>query len=342
MRKSVTTTINLALQGGGSHGALAWGILDKLLEDGRITFDAVSATSAGAMNAAVLAHGLASGGKEDAREALGTFWKMISEVGELFGPVRLTPLEQFFGMNIESTASYAYINLLERLFSPQQLNPLNMNPLRDILEKIVDVDKISLSNELKLFISATNVKTGKIKVFENKELTIDAIMASACLPSLFQAVKINEDYFWDGGYMGNPAIFPLIYNSDCRDILILHTNPIYRDSVPESVTDIINRTNEISFNSSLMREMRAIDFVTKMLDNGWIKDEYKNNIKRMYMHAIRADTSMQSFSAASKLDVRWAFISSLFEKGRQQAAEWLEKNYCHIGKRTSIDMNEYL
>ena len=335
-------TINIALQGGGAHGALAWGVLDQLLEDGRIKFDSISATSAGAMNAAVLAHGLAVGGNEGAREALHTFWKKVSDAGDLYCPLKNYPLENLLGIKVENSMSYFCMDLLTKMLSPYQLNPLNFNPLRDILEECVDFERIKLSKKLKVFVSATNVKTGKIKVFENKDISLDAVMASACLPFLFQAVKIDEDYFWDGGYMGNPAIFPLIYNSPSRDILIIHINPIQRDQVPESPTDILNRMNEISFNSSLMREMRAIAFVSKMLDNGWIKDEHMKHMKRLYMHAIRADVSMQSFSVASKMNTDWTFIRQLYMDGRLQAAEWMSKNFSSLGKKTTIDMDEYL
>ena len=334
--------MNLALQGGGAHGALAWGVLDKLLEDGRITFDSVSATSAGAMNAAVLAQGLVTGGNDGAREALGKFWKMISEAGKLYSPMKTTPLESLFGIKMENSMSYFMMDLMSKMLSPYQLNPFNFNPLRDILEKNVDFDTIKYSKKLKVFISATNVKTGKIKVFENKDMSLDVVMASACLPFMFQAVKVEEDYFWDGGYMGNPAIFPLIYNSKCADILIIHINPIYREQVPESAADILNRMNEISFNSSLMREMRAIAFVSKLLDNGWIKDEYKKNMKRLFIHAVRADVTMQSFSVASKMNTEWGFIKQLYEEGRRQGAVWLKQNFAHVGKRTSIDIDEYL
>ncbi|QBR85010.1 patatin-like phospholipase family protein [Legionella israelensis] len=334
--------INLALQGGGAHGALAWGIIDKLLEDGRVSFDSISATSAGAMNAAVLAYGLARGGNDAAREALHSFWKMISDAGELYSPIRSTPIESFFNVKMEHSMSYFLFDLLTKIFSPYQLNPFNFNPLREVLEKNVDFNEIASCKHTKIFISATNVKTGKIKVFDNKEISIDAVMASACLPFMFQAVKVEEDYYWDGGYMGNPAIFPLIYNSDCNDVLILHINPIYRDEVPETAADILNRVNEISFNSSLMREMRAINFVSRLIDENWIKDEYKSQLKRMFIHAIRADMTMQSYSVASKLNPEWAFIRELYETGRAKGEEWLKDNLNKIGKVSSIDITEYM
>lgn len=334
--------LNLALQGGGAHGALTWGILDKLLEDGRVRFDAISATSAGAMNAVILAHGLIKGGNDGAREALHEFWKRVSEVGEFFSPVRLTPIEEFFGVKPEQSISFYFFDLMQRMFTPSQLNPANFNPLRDILVDQVDFAKIRDTGLVKVFISATNVKTGKIKIFTNNELSADAVMASACLPFIFPTVEIDGEFYWDGGYMGNPALFPLIYNSLCPDILILHINPINRDQLPENATDILNRMNEISFNSSLLREMRVIAFISRLLDEGKIKPEYRKEMKRVYMHAIRSDITMQSYSVASKLLPSWKFLKSLYEEGRREAEGWLKQHYRHIGKKASIDINEYL
>ena len=330
------------MQGGGSHGALAWGVIDRFLEDGRIKFDSISATSAGAMNAAVLAHGLVSGGNEGAREALHQFWRKVSDASQLYNPIKTSPLEAFLGIGIEHSMSYFLFDFINKTLSPYQSNPYNFNPLKDLLSESIDIDRLKSPLAPKLFISATNVKTGKIKVFSNEEMSIDAIMASACLPFIFQAVKIGEDYLWDGGYLGNPAIFPLIYNSNCSDILIIHINPIHRDTIPETSTDILNRVNEISFNSSLMREMRTISFVTKMIDDGWIKDEYRKKMKRCYLHAIRADLTMQSLSVASKMNSDWPFIEKLFNEGRSEGFAWLKQNFRHVGKATTIDLQEYL
>ncbi|KTC77834.1 patatin-like phospholipase family protein [Legionella brunensis] len=334
--------ITLALQGGGAHGALAWGILDKLLEDGRIEIDAISATSAGAMNAAILAHGLLTGGNDGARESLYKFWQTVSKVGEYYNPIKRTPLEALLGIKSEQSLSFLWFDFLSKIFAPSQLNPFDLNPLRNILESNIDFERIKASKTLKVFISATNVKTGKIKIFENKELSVATIMASACIPTMFAAVKVGNDYYWDGGYMGNPALYPLIYHSPCNDILILHINPIYREQVPNTATDILNRMGEISFNSSLLREMRAVAFVSKMLDDGWIKERYRKKMKRVYIHAIRADVTMQSYSVASKLNPSWEFISRLFEEGRHEGEKWLKANFHHIGKKSSIDINEYL
>lgn len=335
-------SINLALQGGGSHGALTWGILDKLLEDGRLKFDSISATSAGAMNAVVLAQGLAAGGNEKARQALTQFWHLISDMGQLLSPFKLSPFEKLFNVQLGDSFAFIYYDYLNRVLSPYQLNPLNINPLMQVIMEIVDFEKIKSTNAPRVYLSATNVKTGKIKIFTNNDINPDAVMASACLPFLFQAVQIDEEYYWDGGYMGNPALFPLIYNSNCRDILIIHINPIHRKEVPTTSTEILNRINEISFNSSLMREMRAIAFVSRLIDDGWFKDEHKNDMKRIFMHAIRADQAMESYSTASKLNSDWDFIHQLFLKGRKQAENWLAHDFKTIGKKSSIDINEYL
>lgn len=334
--------LNIALQGGGAHGALTWGILDKLLEDGRVEFDAVSATSAGAMNAAVLAYGLATGGNEGAREALSQFWEKVSQAGEFYNPLKLTPVEELLGVPLENSASFFFFDLLQKMFTPSQLNPTNFNPLKDIILEQIDFETIRESKVVKVFVSATNVQTGKIKIFSNKELSADTVMASACLPFLFPTVEIDNQYYWDGGYMGNPALFPLIYNSQYPDILISHINPIYREKIPDTATDIINRMNEISFNSSLLREMRVIAFITNLLDEGKIKDEYTNEMKRVHMHSIRSDVIMQSYSVASKISPSWTFLCDLFEEGRREAEEWLNSNFKHIGKKSSIDINEYL
>jgi NTE family protein len=334
--------VNLALQGGGAHGALTWGIIDRLLEEPRICFDSISATSAGAMNAAVLAYGLTSGGKEGAREALYQFWKKVSDAGAIYNPLKLTPVEQLLNIKIEHSMTYMFFDLVTKIFSPYEFNPLNFNPLKEVLEQIVDFEKIRASKKIKIFISATNVQSGKISIFDNQKISVDAVLASACLPFMFQAIQVEGQYYWDGGYMGNPAIFPLIYNSNCKDILILHLNPIYRENVPKSATEILDRVNEISFNSSLMREMRAIAFVTKLINEKWIKKKYANNLKQIYLHAIRADLTMKSYSVASKLNPEWSFIEHLYDEGRKQGEVWLKENFKNIGKKSSIDLDEYL
>lgn len=331
--------IDIALQGGGAHGAFAWGALDKLLEDGRLEIEGISGTSAGSMNAAVLAYGLAKGGPEEARRKLHAFWKAISDAGRIFSPVKPLPWERlWFGAHRGLSPSFEWFSALTRYFSPYQLNPLGLNPLRDTLVRIVDFDELRRCHVAKLFLSATNVRTGKVRVFTTEEITADVVMASACLPDLFKAVEIGGEHYWDGGYMGNPCLFPLIYHTQCRDIVIIHINPIKRPDVPTIASDIFNRVNEISFNSSLLRELRAVAFVQKMIDEGWIKDEYRARLKRVLLHSIRADAALLDLSVASKFDSDWDFLCMLRDRGRAETSRWLAKSHDAVGERSSIDL----
>ena len=333
--------VNLALQGGGAHGAFAWGVLDKLIEDRRLGIEAISATSAGAMNAALCAYGMMRGGPDRARTALHDFWKGISEAGR-YGPIFPSLASLFTGNHsLDDSPSYQVFDLLSRLFSPYQLNPFNLNPLRGVLEKHVDFDALRAAPDaIRLNICATNVETGKIRIFENRELTVESVLASACLPFLFQSVEIGGEFFWDGGYIGNPAIFPLIAGSRSADVVIVHINPIQRKGCPKTAAEILNRLNEISFNSSLMREMRAIAFVSDLIDGGKIKD---GEMKRMRMHSIRADALMTSLGVSSKLNTDWRFLTGLRDHGRMAAESWLEANYQRIGIESTIDLrSEFL
>jgi len=334
--KAEAKDINLALQGGGAHGAFAWGILDRLLEDGRLRIEAISATSAGAMNAALYADGMLRGGPEEARTALHDFWKSISEAGR-YGPIFPSLMSLFTGNHsLDDSPSYQMFDLLSRLFSPYQFNPFNLNPLRTVLERHVDFERLrTAAGATRLNICATNVETGKIRIFENRELTVDSVLASACLPFLFQSVEIGGEYFWDGGYIGNPAIFPLITGSKSADVVIVHINPIKREGCPKTAAEILNRLNEISFNSSLMREMRAIAFVSDLIDGGKIKD---GEMKRMRMHSIRAEDLMTSLGVSSKLNTDWRFLTSLRDHGRAAAARWLEECHDRIGVESTIDL----
>lgn len=331
--------INLALQGGGAHGAFTWGVLDRLLDDERVSFDGTVATSAGAMNAAVMAYGLAEGGREGAKTALAGFWRRISQAAGT-GPLQPSLFDRMANnRSLQFSPVFMWFDIVSRLMSPYQFNPLNINPLRRALEQSVDFEVIHRKADLKLFVCATNVRSGKIKVFDHTELSLDAVMASACLPNLFQAVEIDGEAYWDGGYMGNPAIYPLIYNCDSRDVLVVHVNPMYRHEVPTSASEIINRINEISFNSSLMREMRAIAFVTRLIDENAASS---SRLKRMLIHSISADDVMADLSASSKLNADWSFLTSLFEAGREHAAGWLERNFDALGERSTVDIQTYL
>jgi len=337
-REAATRTINLALQGGGAHGAFTWGVLDRLLEDGRLSFEGISATSAGAMNAVVLAYGLTEGGRDGARKALEGFWRRVSHAAAV-GPLQPTWFDRITGNRaLENSPAFIAFDLISRLLSPYQFNPLNRNPLREVLEQSVDFDRLrSADCPVKLFLSATNVRTGKIKVFENDVVCPERVLASSCLPFLFQAVEIDGEHYWDGGYMGNPAIFPLIYGCDSRDVLIIHINPLERPELPTTAFEIMNRVNEISFNSSLLREMRAISFVTKLIDDnpGAMK-----TLKRMLVHAIAADEVMSGLGAASKLNGDWDFLVYLRDQGRDHADQWLSRNFDRLGRESTVDIRK--
>ena len=330
-----TKTVNLALQGGGAHGAFAWGVLDRLLEDERIAFEGVSATSAGAMNAVVLAYGLAEGGRDGAKKALHNFWLRVSHAAAA-GVLQPSPIDRMLHNHaLEYSPAFLMLDLMTRLFSPYQLNPANYNPLQQVLEQSVDFDRLRRKAPVKLFLSATNVRTGKVKIFTNSEISAAAVMASACLPFMFQAVEIDGEAYWDGGYMGNPAIYPLIYHCDSADVVVVHINPLHRAEVPYSASEIMNRINEISFNSSLMREMRAIAFVTRLIENGSVKDPL---LKRMFIHAIAADEVMQKLSVTSKLNADWEFLTHLRDDGREFAEHWLDQHFVSLGNASTVDI----
>src|SRR5712692_1675626 len=311
-----TKTINLALQGGGAHGAFTWGVLDRLLEDERIAIEGLSATSAGAMNATVFTYGYAMGGRDGAKKALAGFWRRVSHAASQ-GPLQPSWLDKMMGNHsLQFSPAFMMADLMTRLFSPYELNPLNRNPLKDVLEASVDFEALRQSDcPIKLYLSATNVRSGKVKVFERHEICADRVLASGCLPFMFQAVEIEGEHYWDGGYMGNPAIFPLIYGCDSRDVVIVHINPLERARLPTTASEIINRINEISFNSSLMREMRAIAFVTKLIDDRKILD---NSMKRMLIHGIEAANVMIELGALNKLNADWDNLTYLMTVGRER------------------------
>jgi len=329
-------SINLALQGGGAHGAFTWGVLDRLLEDDRIRIEGISATSAGAMNAAVLASGMAEDGNPGAKKALAEFWHGISRAASS-SPLQPTLLEHLFGNHsMAQSAGFVFFDLMTRLFSPYQFNPLNQNPLRQVLLDSVDFAALNPTTcPIKLYLAATNVRTGKIKVFDNSEIGVDAVLASSCLPFLFQAVEIDHEAYWDGGYAGNPPIFPLIYNCSSSDVLIVQLSPMRREELPHSSMEILDRVNEISFNSSLLREMRAIRFVTRLIDDGTVVD---GSLRRMRIHAIAADDVMTTLSVASKLDADWNFLTGLRDIGRDRAERRLDAHFDRLGVESTVDL----
>ena len=329
--------INLALQGGGAHGAYTWGVLDRLLDEERLEVEAISGTSAGAMNAAVFADGMGRGGRAEAKRSLEMFWQNISKAAQ-YGPLQPSAFDSATtGWNLDHSAAFVAFDMLTRMLSPYQFNPMNYNPLRQVLENSVDFKRLEGCRAVKLFISASNVRTGKVRVFKSGEITPDVLLASACLPFLFQAVTIDGEPYWDGGYMGNPAIFPLIYGAETPDVLIVQANPLGCDRVPTTASDIMNRLNEISFNSSLMREMRAIAFVTDLIDDGKLDS---NQYKRVNVHWIEAEKQMRGLGVSSKLNARMDFLLHLKAIGRDVADRWIGHHFDAIGQRSTIDVKE--
>jgi len=331
-------TINLALQGGGSHGAFTWGVLDAILEDGRFDIEGISATSAGAMNAAVLAYGKQIGGNKGAREALDLFWRKVSESGAFYRSFYQNPISRY--LNLQDNP---LVNMAEELLgtlSPYQFNPLNINPLKDILEEIIDFKDIHVCECIKLFITATNVRTGNARVFQNEEVTLDVLLAASCLPHVFQATEIDGEAYWDGGYMGNPSLWPLFYHAHCRNILLVHINPITRPGIPKTIVEIENRLNEITFNSALLKELRAIDFVKKLLHEDMLRGEHQSKYKDILLYAIRTEDDLSALSAASKSNTDWSFLLELKDKGRTAAKKWLKAHYKDVGKKSSVDITK--
>jgi NTE family protein len=330
-------TVNLALQGGGAHAAFAWGVLDRLLEDERINIEGISATSAGALNAACVAYGMAIGGRQAARSTLAGFWRRVADAA-CWSPLQPSWYDRLTrNWGLEWSPAFLGFDMVARLLSPYEFNPLNLNPLRDALAASVDFEELQKPTALvRLFLAAANVRTGRVKIFQGAEICAETVLASACLPFLFQAVEIDGEHYWDGGYMANPAIFPLIYNCDSRDVVVVHINPIERPELPRTAGDILNRVSEISFNSSLMREMRVIHFCNGMIESGQL--EQGARVKQMLIHAISADDLMMQLGAGSKMNAERGFLAYLRDRGRSHADAWLRATFEDLGQRSTVDI----
>ncbi len=332
-----TKPINLGLQGGGSHGAFTWGVLDRLLEDERIQFEGITGASAGAMNAVVLASGYVQAGREGARRSLRRFWEEIGRAAWA-SPLRRSPLQHMSGeWSLDSSPGYLFLDVMSRMLSPYEINPLDINPLRDVLKSSVDFDAIHSCQELKIFISATNVMTGRIEVFNQRQLTADHVMASACLPFMFKAVEIDGTPYWDGGFMGNPPLFPLFDHCTTDDVVIVQINPFRRDVAPKTAREIQNRLNEITFNHSLMREFRAIDFVTRLMEAGRLEG---TGYRRVLVHVIGDEPMMSTLGASSKLNAEWEFLDMLFRNGRSVADAWIGRHFDALGERSTFSIDD--
>jgi NTE family protein len=327
--------IDLALQGGGAHGAFTWGVLDRLLEDERLEIEAVSGTSAGAMNAVVLADGLMAGGRRAAREHLRRFWSRISDAAAaghaltaLFGDWSGAPLAW-------------YVDWVTRVFSPYQFNPLDINPLRNIVAAEVDFERVRCCDKLRIFVSATNVRTGALREFRGPELTADAVMASACLPTLYRAVEIDGEAYWDGGYIANPSLLPLVAESPAHDLVLVQINPSCVSRVPTTAQEIVDRVNEITFNASLVKELRSIMLLKQLLKAEGLppaagRASLFAQIDALRLHRIDAEDELGKLSAASKLNTAWPFVLRLHGIGRDAADRWLARSFAHIGRRSTL------
>ncbi len=328
--------INLALQGGGSHGALTWGVLDRLLEDDRLAISAISGTSAGAMNAVALADGMARAGREGARDGLTKLWKAVSDSAR-FSPIQRTPLARLTGnYSLDTTPSYLFFEGLSRMFSPYDLNPLGTNPLRGLLDDLIDFRLVNEVKDVAIHVTATNVRTGRPRVFGPGELSTDAVLASACLPQMFPAVEIDGEAYWDGGFSGNPALYPLLTSTEFPDILVVQINPLVRGELPRSAREIMNRVNEISFNSSLVKELRAIGLMQRVAEaKGIDLGVYTHT----YLHLIHTDLEVKDLVASSKLNAEWSYLRLLFDLGRKWADTWLAENFDAIGHHSTLDLD---
>jgi NTE family protein len=329
--------VDLALQGGGSHGAFTWGVLDRLLEVPWLHIDAVSGTSAGAMNAAVLADGFADGGAEGARAALDAYWERVAEAATL-SPFQRTPMDRLLGRwTLDHSPVFVGFDLLARLFSPYDLNPVGFNPLTSILDRSIDFGRLARS-PIKLFITATNVRTGRGKVFRNNEITSRVLLASACLPTLFQAIEIDGEAYWDGGFVGNPTITPLVRESDSKDTILVQINPRERPGTPRSAAEILNRLNEVSFNAALMKELRMIALLRQTADQA---DGEGARWAAMRTHRIMSEM-MTDLGYSSKLNGERAFLCMLRAEGRRAADEFLELHGDDLGHRSTTDIDALL
>lgn len=329
--------IDLALQGGGSHGAYTWGVLDRLLEETWLEIEAVSGTSAGAMNAAVLASGYAKGGREGAREALETFWRRVSRAAA-FSPFQRTPLDVAMGRwTLDHSPIFLAMDVLSRVYSPYELAPWASNPLGDVLAENVDFAAVA-AGPIKLFITATNVRTGRGRVFRNADLSPQVLLASACLPTLFQAVEIDGEPYWDGGYGGNPTMTPLIRECVSDDTIIVPINPIERPGTPTSAREILNRLNEVSFNATLLKELKMIALLRQAGDHRTAEGAHW---ARNRVHYVKNDI-MVTLGYSSKLNAEWDFLTMLRDEGRKSTETFLAEHGDDLGKRSTLPIERLL
>ncbi|MXU65136.1 patatin-like phospholipase family protein [Oceanomicrobium pacificus] len=331
-KDSPPVLVDLALQGGGSHGAFTWGVLDRLLEEPGIRINALSGTSAGAMNACAVVEGLANGGPEAARDNLQAYWEAVGQAAR-FSPYRRSAFERMTGgWSLANSPAFAWARTMLRSVSPYEFNPFDINPLRPIVEAQFDFDAINDCRSADLFLCATNVRTGRPKIFRQGEITADAVLASACLPFLSQAVEIDGEAYWDGGYMGNPPLFPLIDESEARDLIIVQINPVERAGVPRTAWEIDDRLNEITFNSSLIKELRALFLLSETIREGGLEREAYRDAR---LHLIADTDELPSLGASTKMNAEPEFLDHLHDLGRRTADKWLADHGAKLGRNSS-------
>jgi len=329
--------VDLALQGGGSHGAFAWGVLDRLLQEPWLKIEGVSGTSAGAMNAALLADGFAADGAEGARKALDTYWRQVAKAAR-FSPFQRGPVDRLLGRwSLDHSPMFVFMDMMSRLYSPYDLNPRGFNALAPILAEQIDFDRLR-GSPIKVFITATNVRTGRPRIFRNADITPEVLLASAALPTIFQAVEIDGEAYWDGGYSGNPTMAPLVNELVSDDTILIPINPVERPGTPKTAHDILNRLNEISFNAVLIKELKMMALLRRVAN---VETGEGAAWGRMRMHMVR-NRIMDKLGASSKLNAEWDFISMLFEEGRKAGDEFLAQHADDIGKRSTLEIDRLL
>ncbi len=327
-------SVSLALQGGGALGALTWGVLDRLLDEPRLSFDGISGSSAGAMNAVAVAQGLAAGGRQAARNKLEELWRAIAGASPA--------IEMPFGdtRTASPPPSSLFLLGLLRFFSPYQFNPFDFNPLRSIVERLFDFEQLRRVRPVHLFIGATRVDTGALRLFRGAELTADHLLASACLPALQQAVMIDGAAYWDGGYAANPAIYPLVYDCASHDIVVVMLQPLVRKETPRTAEAIRRRLTEIQFNATFLREMRALALAQREVARGLFRSfgRLDRRLRSLYLHLIEADDLISKMDAAKSLNTSLPFLLRLKEEGQRRADQWLVDHGGKLGRQSSVDL----
>lgn len=323
---SASLSLSFALQGGGAHGAFTWGALDRLLEEDWLEVDGLSGASAGALNAAALAGGWLEGGRSGARDSLETLWRRVSGLGEFRPPSAVSPA----------------LDMMTRLFSPYQLNPLGLNPLRAVLEEVIDFEALQLAETPRLFVSATELKQGRAVLFENPDMTVETLLASACLPHLYRAVAIDGAHYWDGGFMANPTVFPLVFHCDSRDVMIIQIDSLTTDEVPQSARQINNRRSQIMFNAPLMRELEALGYMGRMAGRGRGQGRggLAGKVRGLNLHLLEGGEAMRALDVSSKQRADWGFFKELKAIGREAAGAWLERHAAALGARSTLALDE--